>query len=283
MATQETARTRRELVREAGHPAVSFVSVLAGTLVAFGALALLAAAAGAVGSQLGLSTDGVSSDEWRNAGIAGAAAGAVALFVSFFFGGYTAGRMGRRAGALHGTLVFALGLLIVGVITLLAALWGDADSVRQNLQAEGVPTDSATWSDIGLGAAIAGVLASLLGAVLGGMQGDRWHGRLLTAVTESRRERVRHEEEVRTRRLGQDPTTIDLREDDDVDHVDDEHVDDEHVYDTRAEGPRTADAPVRDHRDRDDDDEHVYDTRSRDGDSTQLSLEEERERERQKG
>ena len=202
MAQVETARARRQLVEEAGWRTTSGLSVLAGTLVAFGAVALVAAAAGATGSALGLDTDGISTSEWRQAGIAGAAVGALILFGSFFFGGYTAGRMSRRAGARHGMLVFLLGIVLIGAIALIAwAVSGDLN-VASDLRDNGVPTDTNTWGDIGIGAAIAAGAAMLLGSLAGGIRGDRWHGRLATAVVEHREaelESERAEELERTR------------------------------------------------------------------------------------
>jgi hypothetical protein len=198
MATHvETGRARRQYVQEAGWKTVSGVSVLAGTLVALGAIALVAAGAGAAGSALGLDTEGFSTDEWRRAGVVSGAIGAIVVLVSFWFGGYTAGRMSRRAGARHGLLVFLLSVLLLGAVALVSWAVGDSGAVNEALQDNGVPTDESTWSDIGLGAGIAAVLAMLLGALLGGLHGDRWHGRLATAVVEARdaRELASHDHE----------------------------------------------------------------------------------------
>ena len=195
-------------------PSTSFLSILAGVLAAFGAVALMMAAAGAVGSQIGLTTDGISTDEWRQAGIAGAAAAALVLFLAFFFGGYTAGRMSRRAGLRHGVGVFLLGAVTVAVIAGLSA-WLGGDSVRETFADNGVPTDANTWSDIGIGAAIAAAVAMLVGSLLGGMQGDRWHTNLLRAAVDHRAEREAMHRPKHA--LGEDPTTIDVRDQDDGD------------------------------------------------------------------
>jgi len=221
MRTVESARSRRQLVEAAGWRRTSPPSVLAGTLVAFGAVTLVAAAAGAAGSALGLHTNGISTHEWRQDGIAAAVVGVVVLFASFWFGGYTAGRMSRRAGARHGVLVFLLSVLLIGAIALVA--WAVRGSVHvdvaANLRDNGVPTTRSTWSDIGLGAAIAGGLAMLLGSIAGGIRGDRWHGRLASAAVERREAAaaeartddtvVRDGEVARTDRT----ETIDLRDD----------------------------------------------------------------------
>jgi hypothetical protein len=213
MRTVETARDRRTLAQEAGYGATSWVSVLAGTLVAFGAVALVMAIAGAVGNQLGFSTEGISTSEWRDAGMAGAAVAAVVLLIAFFFGGYTAGRMGRRSGVRHGLLVFVLAAVAIAVVAGLAAALGDTSGVRDSLTGNGVPVDGNTWSDIGIGAGIAALAAMLIGSLLGGMRGDRWHGRLVTAAVENRNEATARE--TRRPELGDDPTTstAELRDD----------------------------------------------------------------------
>lgn len=188
MATAETARSRRQLVESAGWRRTSPSSVLAGTLASFGALALVGAAAGAIGSALGLHTSGISTHEWRQSGIVAAAIGTVVVFIAFWFGGYTAGRMSRRAGARHGALVFLVSVLLIGVIALVA--WAVRGSVHVDiagsLRDNGVPTGRHTWAGIGLGAGIAGAVAMLVGSIVGGIRGDRWHGRLATAALEGR-------------------------------------------------------------------------------------------------
>lgn len=189
---------------------------MAGTLVAFGAVGLAMAVAGAVGSQLGLRTDGISTDEWRDAGLAGAVGAAIVLFGSFLLGGYTAGRMSRRAGARHGLFVFVLAVVVGAVVAGLTAWLGDTTSLRDELSSEGVPVDANTWSDIGIGAGIAGVVAMLLGSIVGGIRGDRWHGRLVTAAIERRNEEIdarRHERWRRDEDEGGDRRrAVDLRD-----------------------------------------------------------------------
>jgi hypothetical protein len=190
MALAETARARRQLVEDAGWSTTSWISILAGTLVAFGAVVFVAAAVGAAGSALGLDTNGISTNEWRQAGVVAGAVGALVILGSFFLGGYTAGRMSRRAGAGHGLLVFLTSIVLVAVVAAIA--WGLTDNVHltRTLEDNGVPTDRNTWNDIGLGSAIAAAIAMLLGSVAGGIRGDRWHGRLATAVVEHRDDEI---------------------------------------------------------------------------------------------
>ena len=199
MSLVETARARRRLVEEAGWSTTSWASIFAGTLVAFGAMAVVAAAAGAGGSALGLDTNGISTREWRQAGVVAAVIATLVVFGAFYFGGYTAGRMGRRAGARHGLFVFLMSVLLIAVIAGIAWALSDQVNVTHTLKENGVPTDRGTWRDIGTGSAIAAAVAMLAGSISGGIRGDRWHGRLATAVVEHR-DAVREEEIDRTRR-----------------------------------------------------------------------------------
>jgi hypothetical protein len=84
----------------------------------------------------------------------------------------------------------------------LTAWMGATSTLRENLSSNGVPTDAQTWSGLAIGAIIAGTIAMLAGAVLGGMRGDRWHGRLETRAADGRETEARHR-----RLLGDDPTT----------------------------------------------------------------------------
>jgi len=178
------------------------VSVIAGTLVAFGAVGVVLAVVGAVGNELGLSTNGISTHDWRNMGLVAAVIATAVLFGAFFFGGYSAGRMSRRAGASHGAAVFAVSLIVVAVVVGLTSWMGATSTLRDNLSSNGVPTDAQTWSGLAIGAIIAGTIAMLAGALLGGMKGDRWHGRLETRAADGR-----ETEDRRRRLLGDDPTT----------------------------------------------------------------------------
>lgn len=180
MRTVERSRDRSELVREAGMGSISAISVLAGVLVAYGAVLLLLAVAGGIGSALGLETSGISENEWRDIGIGAVAAIGVVLLVSYFFGGYVAGRMGRRSGLAHGLLVFGLGLVVVAVAAAATSLGADGEVIGDELRNQGIPTGADDWRDIGLFGGIGVLAAMLVGSVLGGIKGERWHGLLVT-------------------------------------------------------------------------------------------------------
>ena len=173
----ETGRDRAALTREAGIGKLSFISVLAGVLVAYGAFAVLAALAGAAAAALGLNTD-LSANNWAELGVGSAIVAAVVLLLAYLFGGYVAGRMARRAGLLHGLGVFILALVIVALVAAVTATQADTSAIRGNLRSLGIPTTGAEWSDIGTLAGIGSLAAMLVGAVLGGMLGERWHTKL---------------------------------------------------------------------------------------------------------
>ena len=184
MKTIERARDRKALVAAAGLPTTSWISVLAGTLTAIGAVALLLAALAGIGELFDFSTSDLNGDNWSDIGIAGAVAFAVVTLLGYLFGGYVAGRMARRAGVRHGVLVFLLGLLLTLGAAGIAEAVGDRDAALDELRDQGVPTTADDWSGVGLGAGIAVLAAMLAGSLLGASRGERWHGRLVTRAAD---------------------------------------------------------------------------------------------------
>jgi hypothetical protein len=102
----------------------------------------------------------------------------VVLLLAYLFGGYVAGRMARRAGLLHGVGVFVLALVLVALVAVITATQTDTSVIRGNLRSLGIPTTGAEWGDIGTLAGIGSLAAMLVGAVLGGLLGERWHTKL---------------------------------------------------------------------------------------------------------
>lgn len=211
----ETRSDRAVLAQHAGLGRASLVSVLAGTLVAYGAFAVLLAITAAVAESVGFDTN-LSTTEWRGLGAVGGAVVAVVLLVCYLFGGYVAGRMARRAGATNGFLVFVLGVVVAGGVAGLVNVFTDGDEILRNLRNVGIPTSGEEWRDVGTVAGIGSLLAMLVGSVLGGALGERWHTKLLAlaadpsvgpeaearaAAEHHRRELQRAEERARESRL----------------------------------------------------------------------------------
>jgi hypothetical protein len=173
----ESPQHRASLAREAGLSRLSFPSILAGVLVAYGAFAVLAALVGTVAAAIGLNTD-LNRNDWATLGVGSAIAIALVLLMAYLFGGYVAGRMARRAGLLNGLAVFLLALLLVAVVGAVAASQADAETIGSNLRSLGIPTTSSEWGKAGTVAGIGSLAAMLLGALLGGVLGERWHSKL---------------------------------------------------------------------------------------------------------
>ncbi|WP_244927947.1 YrzE family protein [Nocardioides sp. W7] len=161
-------------------------ATLAGALAALGTFALLSSLVGAVGS-IGFQR-GVDGQDLS---IAGLVAGLVVLFLSCLVGGWVAGRIARRRGALHGLLAAVWLVVLAALLTALAAV-GDKADVRDQV---GLPD----WfrSDATSAAAIiTGVIAlalMLLGGWLGGRLGQRSHDSDTVEVVQTRREVRRHD------------------------------------------------------------------------------------------
>ena len=173
----ESPRDRKRLARQAGLGRLSFISVLAGVLVAYGAFALLAALVGMVAVAIGLDAE-LASNDWTTFGMGSAVTVTVVAFVAYLFGGYVAGRMARRAGLVNGLAVFALAVLLVVVVGAIAASQADTATIQANLRSLGLPITGTEWAQIGTAAGIGTLVGMLVGAGIGGVVGERWHSDL---------------------------------------------------------------------------------------------------------
>jgi hypothetical protein len=173
----DSPRDRKRLARQAGLGRLSFISVLAGVLVAYGAFAVLAALVGAVAVGIGLDAE-LASNDWATFGRGSAVTATVVAFVAYLFGGYVAGRMARRAGLVNGLAVFALAVLLVVVVGAIAASQADTATIQANLRSLGLPITGTEWAQIGTAAGIGTLVGMLVGAGIGGVVGERWHSEL---------------------------------------------------------------------------------------------------------
>lgn len=81
---------------------------------------------------------------------------------------------------MNGFLVFVLGLLVAAGVGAAVGSQTGAEGILDNLRSIGVPTSGEEYSAIGTFAGIGSLLAMLLGSIIGGVLGERWHGKLLT-------------------------------------------------------------------------------------------------------
>ncbi len=174
----ESGKDRKMFVQDAGMGSLSFISILAGTLVAFAAFAVLLAIVGGILAAVGIDTANLTANDYERLGIGGAVVAALVLFLSYFFGGYIAGRLARRSGALNGGLVLVLAIVIGAVVAVIVGTQADTQAAADNLRVIGVPTSGGDYSAIATVAGIVTLLAMIAGAVLGGIKGERWHGKL---------------------------------------------------------------------------------------------------------
>ena len=177
------SRVHRETVHEAGYSTVSPLSVIAGVVCAYGAFAIVAAVVGSILTAIDVETE-FQTNDWTSSGAAAALASAVVLFLAYLFGGYVAGRMARRSGVLHGLLVFIVSIVLAAVVGGVVGALADGDEVEQNLRSVGIPTTWDQVEDVALGGAILSVVAVLLGSLLGGALGERWHTKLARRVAD---------------------------------------------------------------------------------------------------
>lgn len=151
-----------------------------GWLAATGMAVLLTAIAAAVGTGLGyagsINPANPTSGETRNMGIAGGVILLVIILISYFCGGYVAGRMARFNGVKQGIAVWLWAIIVTVVVTVIAFIAGSQTNLLANLNgipAFGVNQDTLTTA--GILTAVAVALISLIGAILGGLAGMRFH------------------------------------------------------------------------------------------------------------
>ncbi|MHA7154257.1 TIGR04086 family membrane protein [Arthrobacter sp. TMN-50] len=165
---------------------MKFGSAFFGWLTATGMAVLLTALVAAAGAVFGLSTntdlndaaDQVAADP-QTVGITGAIILLVILLLSYFAGGYVAGRMARFNGAKQGVAVWLWAIIIAVLIAVLGLIFGRQFDILANLNSfPRIPLNEGNLTTAGIVAVIVALVAALAGAVLGGLIGMRYHRRI---------------------------------------------------------------------------------------------------------
>jgi low affinity Fe/Cu permease len=191
---------------------VSIGAVLTGVVVGFGSMFLLSALVGGILAATGVDTTEEIADGARQATVGAAVSLVVAMFLAYSWGGYTAGRMGRGAGALNGFLVPLLALLVGAIVVTVVTALGATANLNLPFGDSQLPIEGENLIEFGTGIAIASLIAMFLGGIIGGMMGARWHTKLerrvisereserdeKLAIEERRRAELRRQEEART-------------------------------------------------------------------------------------
>ena len=114
--------------------------------------------------------------------ITGLAVLAVLIFLTYFFGGYVAGRLARFDGGRNGAMVLAWTFIVVLILTLVAVVFsgflpdGIAAGVGNLAQATASTLSDLSGAGVaGIVAASGAVLVALLGGFFGGRLGSRYH------------------------------------------------------------------------------------------------------------
>lgn len=157
-------------------------SAFFGWLTATGTAVLLTALA-AAGAAFGLSGTTDAQDAVEQAtenaetiGIVGGIVLVVVLFVAYYCGGYVAGRMARFDGAKQGLAVWLWAVVIAIVLALLGLVAGSQYNVLSQLNTfPQIPVSANDLTTGGVIALVAAAVVSLVGAVLGGIAGMRFH------------------------------------------------------------------------------------------------------------
>jgi hypothetical protein len=138
-------------------------------------IALLSAAGVAIGLTQGVPSTDQATQEASTIGIVGGIVLLVILFLAYFAGGYVAGRMARFDGVRQGIAVWVVGLLVVIALAVAGLVLGSEYNVLQQLNLPRIPIDEGTATTAGIITLVAILLLTLLGAILGGKLGERYH------------------------------------------------------------------------------------------------------------
>lgn len=152
----------------------------AGVLAAFGSFLVLTVIAGAAWlAVVGMPLD-LAPGDWHRLATAIALGAALISLLAYLFGGYVAARLGGRDGLQHGLRVFALAVLVLGLLGLLLLGMAGPVSVGTGLRQPGMPPPPGhgiTFGDVATKAAVWSLIAMLLGSMAGGLLGAWAHRR----------------------------------------------------------------------------------------------------------
>src|SRR4051812_448665 len=157
---------------------INWGAVFFGWIVAIGLGVLLTAIVSAAGAAIGLTNNVNAGDAKANADTIGIVGGALLIaiaLISYYAGGYVAGRMSRFDGARQGFGVWLFGLVVTLLVAAAGAILGDQYNVFEQLNLPRIPVSTSDLTTGGVIALAAILLGSLLAAVLGGKIGERYH------------------------------------------------------------------------------------------------------------
>lgn len=162
---------------------MKFGSAFFGWLTATGMFVLLSALVGTVAAIFGIGGNLSASDvtsgssEAQSMGLTAAVVFGVILLIAYYTGGYVAGRMARFSGVKQGVAVWLWAIIVALVLAIIGLIVGNQANVTERFQGIGVPSSQDLAGPGLIGLAVVAAIA-LIGAILGGLAGMRYHRRI---------------------------------------------------------------------------------------------------------
>lgn len=182
--TTDSTADRREIVarQKDQFGGMKFGSAFFGWLAATGMAVLLTGLIAGIGAAAGLGRT-VDPNVPGPGGLplAGLVGGIVLLAVvllAYFCGGYVAGRMARFSGLKQGVAVWLWAIIVAVIVTIIGFVAGTQSNVLANLGVPALPFSQGSLTTAGVLTAVALAVVSLVGAILGGLAGMRFHRRV---------------------------------------------------------------------------------------------------------
>lgn len=175
------------------HVGINWGAAFFGWIAAVGLAVILTAFVAAVGAAVGVTqgatlenaADQLGNQDPQTVGIVGVILLAVIAFVSYYGGGYVAARMSRFDGARQGFAVWLWAVVVAVVVAIVAAIAGARFDVLSTLNSfPRLPVGQGNLTFTGILALVLLLVITLVGAVLGGAAGMRYHRKLESAEAE---------------------------------------------------------------------------------------------------
>jgi MFS family permease len=171
-----TAGTVRERQRDE-YGGFNIGAAFFGWLVAVGLAVLMTALLSAAGAAIGLTelSEGDARSNAETISIVGGILLVVVLAISYYAGGYVAGRMSRFDGGRQGLGAWLIGILVTIALAVLGAIAGSEYNLFSQLNLPRIPIDEGSLATGAAIALVAVLVATALAAISGGKVGERYH------------------------------------------------------------------------------------------------------------
>jgi hypothetical protein len=154
-------------------------SAFFGWLAATGMAVLLTALVAAGGAAVSLAQGNEAGAPVDTIGLTEAIVLLVIFFVAYYCGGYVAGRMARFNGMKQGVAVWIWAIVIAIVVAIAGMVAGEQYDIQSELNNfPRIPTNEGDITTNGIIAAAAIAAVTLIGAIMGGLAGMRFHRRV---------------------------------------------------------------------------------------------------------